>query len=436
MNETTQGRVLVLGNGASGRAAMKLLETQGREALLADERGGDAVVQQLSDATLAGVTLAVVSPGFAAEHPWLGLLRARNIPVVPEFEYGVGALSGVRVVAVTGSNGKSSVVKWMADALSANGIKAIAAGNYGLPPCEIAVSGEALQVLVLELSSFQLEQTVAFRSDVAMLLNFAPNHLDRHATMEAYAGAKAKLFSNMQSGDCVIMHAPATGTFQSFVPSGVATVRFGADALCDYFASDGVLFHRGLKAMDLSGTWWGRSPLDVNAAAALAVFDRFGISREAVRISAEEFVPLAHRMEHVVTWRGITFINDSKCSTMTALAAAVSSGREKKHLIAGGILKESTLDFVKEILAKNCAVVYCIGSSANRLMDAWGDAVPCVNAGRLEQAIREAMNRAAEGEMIMLSPGCSSFDQFASYAQRGEKFKSAVLACIAETNGK
>ena len=139
------------------------------------------------------------------------------------------------------------------------------------------------------------------------------------------------------------------------------------------------------------------------------------------------------RMELVAVRNGVRFINDSKASTMSALAAAVGSGSSKKHLIAGGILKERDVNFVKEILAENCAYVYCIGQAAQKLVAAWSDTVQCEDVGQLDVAVRMASERARSGEDVLLSPGCSSFDQFTSYAQRGEKFKQCVQQCTDET---
>lgn len=437
MTHPARQPVLVLGHGASGRAAAKLLHQQGYVVTIADERAERgsldpwAITSNLSASLVASAEFAVTSPGFALEHPWLVQLRAAGKRVIAEFEYGMAAMPGVRAVAITGSNGKSSVVKWIADTLSANGISAVPAGNYGLPPCDIATRDQHPDVAVVELSSFQIEQSQAFRAEIAILLNFAPNHLDRHGSMETYERAKGRLFTFMKPVDKAIVHEPMAQRFDAYVSAGTEKILFGISDRADYTARDGKIFHRGQPVVDLSNTWWARMPLLENAAAAMAVFDHFRLSREAVLASAKSFVPLPHRMEVLKAWRGIRFVNDSKASTMTALAAAVACGPEKKHLIAGGILKESDVSFVKEVLARHCAGIYCIGQSAARLIEAWSGVVPCVHAGTLEGALRRAMEKANAGETILLSPGCSSFDQFASYAERGDTFKELVLESTA-----
>ncbi len=422
MSGCFNGRALVVGRGASGIAAAALLRRQGRDVLIADEHampgepGSDVPVRsRLQASDLAGIELAVVSPGFAIDHPWLRLIRKCGVRLVPEFEFGMAALPGVRVVAVTGSNGKSSLVKWVADALVAHGVRAVPAGNYGRPPSDLALSDALPEVVVLELSSFQLEQSVDFHAEISVLLNFAPNHLDRHGTMEMYARAKARIFAGARPGDLLIAHAAAWAALAPWLPRPVTPVLIGDGGHWDQVAESAV-----------AGTWWGRPPLSTNAAAACAIFDRFGIGLSAVRASAAAFAPLPHRMEHVAEVDGVRYVNDSKASTLTALAAALEALPGKKHLIAGGILKESDPGLVKEVLAKHAAFVYVIGSAAPALFAAWRDVVPCENCGDLTTAFSRAAARAGKSETVLLSPGCSSFDQFSSYGQRGEVFKTLV----------
>jgi UDP-N-acetylmuramoylalanine--D-glutamate ligase len=449
MIQKNTGRVLVLGMGASGMAAARLLSKRGWLVMIADERADGA--QLVSTLASQGVTAecvrnvtsiargvfdaVVVSPGIPSQHVWLEHARSLSVPIIPEFELGVSMMPSARIVAVTGSNGKSSLVKWISDALNLAGIRAIPAGNYGLPPSEIALSGKSPEVIVLELSSFQLEQSVSFKPDIAVLLNLTPNHLDRHPTFELYARAKVRMFAHMSSRDRVIIHAPAWEIVGGMVSSDIQPVIFDTGTCPAYGFTDGIVYRHGEPAVNLNSTLWGRSPMGVNAAAGVAVLDALGVSPGLIEQSAAAFVPLPHRLELVATHKGVRFVNDSKASTLAALAAAVSSGSEKKHLIAGGILKESNVNFVKEILAKHGAFVYCIGQVAQKLVEAWQDVVPCENCGDLGTAVAKAFRSAKKDEVVLLSPGCSSFDQFASYAQRGEKFKQLVQECISQ-NGK
>ncbi|HMO51147.1 MAG TPA: Mur ligase family protein [Kiritimatiellia bacterium] len=433
MNDVASSAVLVLGGGASGIAAARLLRRENRAVVVADERGaasediaGVSWVSDLPDLRKTSFAFAVISPGFAREHPWLAALREFGVCLIPEFEYGVTAMPKALVIAVTGSNGKSSLVKWIADTLTAEGKRAVAAGNYGLPPCALAAAGDVPEVLVLELSSFQLEQAVRFQPDIAIVLNLAPNHLDRHGAMSRYIAAKARLLDHPPRLMPPLVHAPAWPLLEAVVPPGLKPVLFDAPASAAV----------GEGGVDLSDTWWGRSPLRANAQAALAVFAFLGIPASAVRRSAERFAPLPHRLELVAEFQGVRYINDSKASTLTALAAAVAAGPEKKHLIAGGILKETDVNFVKEILAKHCAFVYAIGQAAEKLTREWGDTVACEPCRDLATAVRMASDRARSGDVVLLSPGCSSFDQFRGYGHRGDVFKELVQACIREQKDK
>lgn len=447
MKTLDKRRALVLGLGASGLAAARLLLQHGWSVSVADEKADQATISRLFPADGPGISLVhdvaalsrsdvdqvVVSPGIAHEHPWLNHLRETAISVIPEFELGLSMMPTSRVIAVTGTNGKSSLVKWMADTLTLAGFHAVPAGNYGTPPSDLARLPKQPDFVVLELSSFQLEQATSFKPDAAILLNLSPNHLDRHPSYEAYIEAKARLFSRMGCTDLAIVHTPAWPALRKWTPAGLEPVLFDAGSP-EGFGFDGASVVRsGQPVVDLRSTWWGRFPLGINAAAGVAALSSFGVSSGVMEAAARTFVPLAHRMELVMEWQGVRFVNDSKASTMSALAAAVNSGSAKKHLIAGGILKERDVIFVKELLAKNCLFVYCIGQASQKLVAAWNEVVPCKDCGDLETAVRLACGQVKTGEEVLLSPGCSSFDQFASYAQRGEKFKQWVQVCTNET---
>jgi len=272
---------------------------------------------------------AIVSPGFAVDHPWLVHFRDQGIPVIPEFEFGTSFLSNTKVIAVTGSNGKSSLVKWIADTLNFAGKHAVPAGNYGLPVSAVALEESAPEFVVLELSSFQLEQAVAFKPDMAILLNLTPNHLDRHRDMETYARAKARLFACMDAGDKPIVHAAAWEKIQEWIPAGLSPVLFSEDPSAEYSFASGTVKHRGSKVVDLGGTWWGRMPLGLNAAAGVAVMEQAGVSPPVMQNAALAFIPLPHRLEPVAEFGGVRFINDSKASTMSALVAGLTTGNEK-----------------------------------------------------------------------------------------------------------
>ncbi len=430
-------KALVLGFGSSGQAAARLLQRQGHAVVVADENiksvAGFERVNELAPALVASLSLAVVSPGIPAHHPWLKKLHAAGVRVVPEFEYGLSALPDARVIAVTGSNGKSSVVKWIAQTLSLAGKHAVPAGNYGLPVCEVALEKEPPEFIVLEVSSFQLEQIVDFHPEFALMINFAPNHLDRHGSMEAYARAKMKMFTAHARPGTSIFHAPAWRELKALAGPDIKPLLFGRESKLDYTFADGWVWKRNQRWCDLSGTWWSLYPQANNAAAACAVFERLDVPGVTAREAAMEFQPLPHRMQLLTVWKGIHVVNDAKCSSLTALAAAVSASRGRKHVIAGGLLKEKYPGLIKQLLADNDVELYLIGDAARTLYDAWHDGITCEICGDLEHAVKLALERARAGERVLFSPGCASFDQFSSYAERGEKFKQLVLACTGQS---
>jgi UDP-N-acetylmuramoylalanine--D-glutamate ligase len=439
---------LVLGLGASGCAAARLLRGEGTdvtgvdrtprnllspEALaLADE---GMVLHVGSDAlpALESFDLAVVSPGVPIDSPWILACRAAGLPVQSEVDIGWQRFAGP-VIAVTGSNGKSTVVKWLADWLSADGVSAVACGNYGLPVTAAVSAPEPPDLLVVEVSSYQLETCDVFRPDIAVMLNLAPNHLERHGTMDAYRAAKLRLFRHLGAGQTAVVHQPWVDAVREILPPPATLVTFGdEDEGGDVQFHQGKIVREGDIVADFRDTRFGRAPWGINAAAVVAVCHALGRSRSGLEASARDFQPLPHRMETIARFSGIEFINDSKASTLTATAAALQQIDRPVHLIAGGLLKENDLTFLKEILAKSCAGIYSIGKCAETLNQAWGDVVRVQVSGTLDQAFADAVRVARAGEVILLSPGCASFDQFRGYEHRGETFRERVRTYSGET---
>jgi UDP-N-acetylmuramoylalanine--D-glutamate ligase len=434
-------QALVLGLGLSGEAASRLLAAEGWQVTAVDLADTPILQARARALRVLGVTVhlaahelpqaewgvAVPSPGLPPESPWLSGLRARGVPLIPEFELGWSRFRG-RTIAVTGSNGKSSVVKWLADALGQAGLRAVAVGNIGLPVCTAVMADPPPDWLVIEVSSFQLEQAQAFRPDIGVLLNLVPNHLDRHGTFDRYVAAKARLFD------------PAAGAATAILPldwssrlagSGARPrLTFGASPAADFHYDQGLVWQGGQPGVDLRDTYFGNDVLGVNAAAGVAALASAGVTLDCAMRAARAFAPLPHRMQEVAAWRGVRFINDSKATTLSALSAALAMSGGKAHLIAGGRLKETDLAGPKKMLVEHAAAVYLVGEAADQFAHAWADAVPCVMCGRLADAVPRAAAAARTGETVLLSPGCASFDQFASYAERGDQFRHAVLEWI------
>lgn len=432
---------LVLGLGDSGRSAAQLLAREGWRVLALDE-GDNAALRATAEKLTAEnipaalgvrdlpaekIDLAVISPGLPPEHRWVRALFARGVPVVPEFEVGWSRLRG-RTLAVTGTNGKSTAVKWLAESLRCAGFTAEPCGNYGLPVCDVAMRAAQPDWAVIETSSFQLEMAREFRACVGVLLNLLPNHLDRHPDFEAYAAAKARLFAKTREGDAHVV--PASEIAPTKRRAGEASqgrwVTFGAQGNYRFVA--GTVLRLGRPFADLRGTYFDNEVLGVNASAVVAALDAAGVDPAHAATAARVFEPLPHRMQPVGFVRGVRYVNDSKATTLSAVAAALGMCKEPVRLIAGGILKETPADAFKEILARRAAGVYLIGRAAPQLFEAWSGAAPCIECGTLEAAVARASAEAEEGEVVLLSPGCASFDQFSGYTQRGDVFRSLVKA--------
>jgi len=408
---------LVVGCGRSGRAAEALLRSEGCETLSLDESTTDFsnFKSQVSDLQ---PDVAVISPGFSLKHPWIKDLMERGIPLLSELELG-WSRRHCPVIAVTGSNGKSTVVKWIAEALAQAGQKAVPCGNYGFPVCDAVMLPNTPDWLVIEVSSFQLETVHEFRPEIGLLLNVLPNHLDRHGTMDAYRDMKLRLFENMQKTDTAIV------PFSLFPVIGRklsnAWKTFGAEQGADFRYSDG-----RIGEINLNGTRFANEILGVAGAAVAAVCAACGILPSAVEVSARTFVPLPHRTALVAEIDGVQYVDDSKATNLVAMCAAVKMCPGKVHLIAGGRPKESDFSLAKDLLAQRVSHLYLIGEASGAMQAAWGDAVRCDSCGTLENAVIAAQKQAKPGETVLLSPACTSFDQFRDFNERGDCFAAAV----------
>ncbi|MCF7818306.1 MAG: UDP-N-acetylmuramoyl-L-alanine--D-glutamate ligase [Kiritimatiellales bacterium] len=414
---------LILGYGRSGRAAERLLRAEGAEvSVLTEETAGlPEVVYMLENGRFE---VCIVSPGFALDHPWMCAVRDAGIPLLSELELGWSRHRG-KTVAVTGSNGKSTAVKWICEILQLAGLRAEIGGNYGIPACEVVLEHPDLDWLVLEVSSFQLETVRDFRADVAVLLNVLPNHLNRHGTMEIYRRTKARIFgSSSLSGDACLVPVDLLSQLRADLDGAERRwITFGKTADADYFFENGQVFHGLDGSIDLSGTLFA-SPIigSCTGAAVVAVADACGIARAVVVEAARRFQPLPHRLLWVGEFDGVGYVNDSKATNLAATAAALQACGKTILLIAGGLPKEADYTFIKEILAERVKSIYLLGQASRAMYQAWSGVCLCVECGTLEVAFRTARDAANPGETILLSPGCASFDQFRSFEERGERF--------------
>lgn len=360
LNEGKKRRALVLGRGASGEAAAAELRRRGFDVTFADD-----------------LALVVASPG---------------IPVKSELQLGCEELlrRGWKLLAVTGSKGKSSVVKAVADALSLAGRKAVPCGNYGRPVCDLA--GEEPGWAVVEVSSFQLETTAlpADAFEASTILNIQEDHLDRHGDVSVYRALKRRIAAMSK------------------------TCFDGADTSDDL---------RSLAA----GSYFDNAILRPNGACAAALLRAAGLGDEDIRKGLSAFKPLPHRFQTVAEAAGVKFIDDSKATSLAALAAGVSMCESSPvRLIAGGLPKGDDPKSVLPILTDKVKKVYLIGCCAESFYAAWANSAECTICGEMSVAVAEAMRDARCGETVLLSPGCASFDQFSDFGARGDAFADLV----------
>ena len=347
---------------------------------------------------LDGVRTVVKSPGVRPSAPVIAEARRRGLEVMGELE-AAWRLMPNDFVAVTGTNGKTTTVELLGEIHRAAGIPVEVAGNVGTPLASL-VGGDPEAVIVCEASSFQLADSLAFAPDAAVLLNLAPDHLDWHGSVEAYYEAKLRIFANQRPGDVAVVPPDLE------VPGEGRRIEFGEHDLED------------VERIRLRGPH-NRA----NAMAAAAVAAARGIDRDAIREALRTFPGVAHRLEEVAVRGGVTYVNDSKATNVASAAVALRSFRRGVHAILGGSLKGESFAALREPVAERCAAIYLIGEAAGQLEDELGGVVPTHRSGDLDRAVAEARAAAREGDTILLSPACASYDQYENYEQRGDRFR-------------
>ena len=433
------GRAVVVGLGISGAAVARALLERGYDVVAIDDHPSDAVrvrraelsplgidVVTKPDASLLAVLvhdadLVVPSPGVPPRHPVFAIARDRGVSVVGEVEL-ASRWADRPIVAITGTNGKTSVTGLVTEMLVASGVAAVAAGNIGVPLAE-AAAGPA-ELLVVEVSSFQLELTDEFHPSVAVWLNLAPDHLDWHDDLESYARAKARIWARQQADDTAVVNADDATVQQWASTAPSRLVSFGLNA-ADFSVDDGVLRTAdGTEIVDVSALQ--RSlPHDVeNALAASAAALAAGAGLDGVRSALREWRGFPHRVALVGDAGGVQWYDDSKATNPHAALAALR-GFGSVVLIAGGRNKGLDLSVLAEAADRVRAVV-AIGEAAPDVEKAFAGVRPVTVAASMDDAVRAAAAYAQPGDAVLLSPGCASFDWYGSYGERGDDFARAV----------
>ncbi|MCU1458970.1 MAG: UDP-N-acetylmuramoylalanine--D-glutamate ligase [Actinomycetia bacterium] len=444
----TGAEVIVLGLGVTGRAvvthllatgaAFSVLVDQVRsdEAAWADEHGVEIFAGARSDASAAraaAADLIVPSPGVPESHPAIAAALAAGVPVRSEIDL-AAELARVPIVAVTGTNGKTSVTTLITEMLVASEVRAESAGNIGRPLLE-AVHDD-VDVIVAEVSSFQLRFTPTFAPRIAVYLNVAEDHLDWHGSFEAYARAKAAIFTHQRAGDVLVYNADDALVHELAQDAPARRVGFSVrpEATSGFRLAHGELLDADSRAIVAVDELQATAPYELaNVLASAAAALEAGATPDGVRIAALNFARLPHRARFVGKAGGVTFVDDSKATNPHATRAAVQA-YDKVVLIAGGRNKGLDLSLLRPI-APNLRAVVAIGEAAAEVEAAFGDLVPVEHAHSMREAVRGAARRAEPGDTVLLSPACASFDWYSGYAERGDDFAAEVELVIRERGG-
>ncbi|HEX3966820.1 MAG TPA: UDP-N-acetylmuramoyl-L-alanine--D-glutamate ligase [Edaphobacter sp.] len=447
-------RVLVVGLGKSGLSAAMFLRGQGARVTVSDTRSAVALEKEIPALLEAGIMvesgghglltfrrqdLIVISPGVPMDTPEVKQVIAFGLPVIGELELASRYLQG-RVVAITGSNGKTTTTTLVGKIFSDAGVATLVGGNIGLPVIDLVAKSTAETVSVLEVSSFQLETVEEFHPWIAVILNITPDHLDRHGSFESYVAAKERIFARQDGGrqdandflvlngdDRVTQMCAARAKSEVFWFSGTKAVRRGAfvrDGVIVWVEKEGGVTEPVMPVAEipLKGAHNVENVLAAVCAARLAK-----IAAESVRASVAGFRAVEHRLEFVRKFNEVEYYNDSKATNVDAAMKAVASFPGGIHLILGGKDKDSDYATMSDMLKQRVKVVYTVGSAAEKIERQLHGVVKMVATQTIEAAVAEAAKTAAPGDVVLLSPACSSFDQFENYEQRGQVFRQSVM---------
>jgi len=472
LDEVRSARFLVLGAARSGIAAARLLHHHGANVIVGDSKSAEqatAIAQELQSAGIPTVwgdeaiaaalpdrDIIVKSPGIPQENQLIVAARAAGARIISEIELASAFLpAGARVIAITGTNGKTTVTSWTAHVLAGCGFHAVPAGNIGQAWAAHLIEGPAAPdktVYVIEVSSFQLEDLEDFRPDVAVLTNLSPDHMDRYQdSMELYAAAKANLLRNMTASDVFIWNGAD--------PTSIIIADKAHSQKWTFFAGrtpggaenhsplpgergwerDGVIMIRssnedpGMQLMNVEDLPIpGQHNLE-NALAVILACRAVGAQPEAIAQHLMTFGGVEHRIEFCGRRRdGVAFYNDSKATNLDAMEKAVVAFHEPMVLIAGGRDAHSDYASINHLITSHVAQLITLGEAAPLIENAWGKLIPTQRADTMEDAVMTANRLAKTGQVVVFSPACKSFDMYSNYEERGRDFKAKVAQALAE----
>ena len=446
--ELNNKRILVVGLGRSGVASALFLQSRGARVTVSDSKPEDQLRQEIpvlldhgiavetgrhGERTFQNQDLIVVSPGVPVDAQPLIQAKALGEQVIGEIELAAEFLSGP-IVAITGSNGKTTTTTLIGEILSKSGLKTLVGGNIGTPAISLVEKATPDTVIVLEVSSFQLETIRTFRPKVALVLNVTLDHLDRHRSFDAYVAAKARVFENQQEHDFTVLNAEDPTCVRMAKKTKAQLFWFNRKHKVD----QGTFVRQGIVHLRRNGREHEIMPVAEiplkgahnveNVLAAICTAELMGCPPEAVRNAVRDFKAVEHRLQYVATVRGVEYYNDSKATNVDATIKALESFPGNIHLILGGKDKGSDYTVLNGLLRERVKCVYTIGAAAEKIEKHITGATKIAPSRTMDKAVAQASTNAQTGDIVLLAPACASFDQFQNYEHRGRVFKELVLA--------
>jgi UDP-N-acetylmuramoylalanine--D-glutamate ligase len=446
--ELNNKRILVVGLGRSGVASALFLQSRGARVTVSDSKPEDQLRQEIpvlldhgiavetgrhGERTFQNQDLIVVSPGVPVDAQPLIQAKALGEQVIGEIELAAEFLSGP-IVAITGSNGKTTTTTLIGEILSKSGLKTLVGGNIGTPAISLVEKATPDTVTVLEVSSFQLETIRTFRPKVALVLNVTLDHLDRHRSFDAYVAAKARVFENQQEHDFTVLNAEDPTCVRMAKKTKAQLFWFNRKHKVD----QGTFVRQGIVHLRRNGREHEIMPVAEiplkgahnveNVLAAICTAELMGCPPEAVRNAVRDFKAVEHRLQYVATVRGVEYYNDSKATNVDATIKALESFPGNIHLILGGKDKGSDYTVLNGLLRERVKCVYTIGAAAEKIEKHITGATKIAPSRTMDKAVAQASTNAQTGDIVLLAPACASFDQFQNYEHRGRVFKELVLA--------
>jgi len=432
-------KVAIVGAGLSGSAAALLLASEGAQVTVLDSAEDKNLLKSTLDNLRAHDVRVICGPAAdhdSSEYQWVVLspgidpasplgrnFSSRKVETISEVELG-WRFCEVPVIAVTGTNGKTTTTELLAQMLNACGQRTIACGNIGKPLSEVAREKQLFDVLTVEVSSFQLDAIRTFRPSISLWLNFAPDHLDRYRSVAFYRAAKLRIFENQIEQDVAVVNA--TEALPKIRPRRITFSAYSNRA--DFRLSDGAIIYENRPVLRLSDTKLRGLHNIENLMATFAVGVARGLAFGQMVPALRDYEPRPHRCEFVRELDGVEYVNDSKATNLDAVEKALAAQTKPIVLIAGGKDKGFTFDPLRSLVKEKVKSAVLIGEMAPSIKRSWNGAVNCDLATSLADAVERARGLARPGDVVLFSPGTSSFDMFKSYSDRGDQFRALVQA--------